>query len=622
MSDRFDQDELIRSDIHAFLAQHEAKELLRFVAVGSVDDGKSTLIGRILHDAKGVYEDQLADASQTDEGGEVAIDFARITDGLQAEREQGITIDVAYRYFSTPKRKFIIADTPGHVQYTRNMATGASTANVAVILIDARPTHGVLTQSRRHSYIASLVGIPHLLVAVNKMDLVDYDQARYDEICADFLSFGQDLGFKTITFIPISALMGTNIVHASPKTPWYDGETVIEFLENVPISGDRNLDDFRYPVQYVLRPNLNYRGFSAQIASGVVRVGDELTVLPNGQSSRVAGIDTYEGEIEQAVAPLSVTIRLEDEIDVSRGDMLVPTDNQPHVGRTIDAMVVWMSEEPLDINKSYQIKHTTRYLRANIDEIAWKVDLETLEQVPADELKLNDIARVRLTTHRQLVFDAYKRNRTTGAFIIIDTLTNNTVAAGMIAEPTDGMEESEFATTHTGVSPNERKRLMGSAGSVVWLTGLMGSGRRALGFELERQLFDDEIAAAVIVPEHYDDPAMSSLLTNPETCAAAARRMADAGLVCICVVDAHAAADRARAAEIVGDERFFEVHVSTPVEVCAARKSDDEAVRLAAASFEDPSADVLAIDLTDGDDETAAKNLMRALRAAKVIPTR
>src|SRR5690554_4123952 len=363
----FGQEDLIKSDILAFLDQHEQKELLRFVAVGSVDDGKSTLIGRLLHDAKGVYEDQLADASGTDSEGEVAIDFARITDGLQAEREQGITIDVAYRYFSTPKRKFIIADTPGHVQYTRNMATGASTADVAIILIDARL--GVLQQSRRHAFLANLVGIRHLLVCVNKMDLKDFKQGVFEEIKAVFSAFADQLDFADVTYVPISALLGVNIVDQSERTPWYDGPTVIGFLETVHIAGDRNLDDFRLPVQYVLRPNLNYRGFSGQIVSGVVQKGDEIMVLPSRTTSRVKAIDIYDGELDVANAPLSVTLRLEDEIDISRGDVIVPVDNLPTVARRVEAHVVWMSETPLDPRRSYLLKHTTRYVRTDINKI-------------------------------------------------------------------------------------------------------------------------------------------------------------------------------------------------------------------------------------------------------------
>jgi sulfate adenylyltransferase large subunit len=404
-----DDKELIERDIEAYLEQHQNKELLRFVSVGSVDDGKSTLIGRLLHDTHGIYEDQLAAVERASSQRGTEIDLALLTDGLKAEREQGITIDVAYRYFSTTARKFIIADTPGHVQYTRNMATGASTANVAIILIDARL--GVLQQSRRHAFIANLLGIPHLAVCVNKMDLRGYAEDVYESIKGDFGRFAARLRFKDVTFIPISALKGDNVVHASDKTPWYQGQTLLEFLETVPIANDRNLEDFRYPVQYVLRPHLDYRGFSAEVASGVVRKGDPILVLPSRKTSRVKGIDTFDGEIAEAWAPMSVTLRLEDEIDVSRGDMLVHPTNVPHVAHRFDAMMVWLNETPLDTGKSYLLKHTTQVVRAEVAAVRHHVDLETLEEVAADGMGLNDIGRVTVRCHRPVFFDAYQKNR-------------------------------------------------------------------------------------------------------------------------------------------------------------------------------------------------------------------
>ena len=423
-----DDKDLIRDDIEAYLAKYRKKELLRFVSVGSVDDGKSTLIGRILYDTGMVFEDQMAAvraASQSDEP-----DLALLTDGLKAEREQGITIDVAYRYFATDKRKFIIADTPGHIQYTRNMVTGASTADVALILIDAR--HGVLQQSRRHAYIASLLGIPHLAVCVNKMDLSDYSQEVFDEISADFTEFGKTLRFKDIQFFPVSALVGDNVVSDSENTPWYDGPSVLGYLETVPVFEDRNFDDFRYPVQYVIRPDLDYRGFAAEVASGVIAKGDDIVSLPSGKTSKVSAIDTYDGGLEEAFAGQSVTIRLEDEIDISRGDMIVKPGNLPRVTRRFDAHLVWMHEKPLDTEKAYLVKHTTQTVRAQIDKIHFEVDMDTLEEKPTDGVELNDIAKVRLSCHRALYVDDYQRNRETGSFIVIDTLTNNTVAAGMI----------------------------------------------------------------------------------------------------------------------------------------------------------------------------------------------
>lgn len=527
----FGQEELIKNDILAFLDQHENKELLRFVAVGSVDDGKSTLIGRLLHDAKGVYEDQLEDASSKQADGEVAIDFARITDGLQAEREQGITIDVAYRYFSTPRRKFIIADTPGHVQYTRNMVTGASTADVAVILIDAR--HGVLQQSRRHAYIANLLGIKHLLVCVNKMDLKDYDQKVFDDIRADFSEFATNLDFSDVTYIPISALFGDNIIDKSDKTPWHDGPTVIGLLETVNIADDRNYDDFRLPVQYVLRPNLDYRGFSGQIVSGSIKKGDQITVLPAGTSSTVKAIDTYSGELEEACAPLSVTLRLNDEIDIIRGDMIVPTDNQPIVARRIEAHVVWMSETALDPRRSYLIKHNTRYVRTDFNEIKYRVDLETLEHDAADELALNDIGRVVLTTHRPIVFDAYTRNRGTGAFIIIDPGTNNTVAAGMLIDEANAIDVDEAQRTSnvSTVAPRERASVLGQLPAVLWIRGATAAQRADLAAEVERILVDKRHLATIIDPSDTISEAGMQLVESGERLGALARRLSDAGVI-------------------------------------------------------------------------------------------
>ena len=478
-------------DIHAFLKQHEQKQLLRFVSVGSVDDGKSTLIGRLLHDTQGVYEDQLEDA-RSGGGTDGEIDFALITDGLAAEREQGITIDVAYRYFSTAARKFIIADTPGHVQYTRNMATGASTANVAIILIDARL--GVLQQSRRHAYIASLLGIPHLLVAINKMDLVDYDEAVFRKIQGDFEGFLEQVSFRDVTYLPLSALAGDNVVQPSAAMPWFSGTTVLEYLETVDIRTDRNMVDLRYPVQTVIRPNQNYRGFAGQIASGTVAVGDEVIVYPSEKTSRIKAIDTYDGELEAAFAPMSVTLRLEDEIDISRGDMITSVGSPPSPVRTFDAHVVWMSEAALDPGKSYLIKHTTRYVRAGLHQVSWKLDMDTLEKVPSKTLALNDIGRVTVTCHRPLYVDPYDTNRATGAFVVIDTLTNYTVGAGMIIEPTP--EKGLCSGEESGVSARERQSRLSQSPTALLLIGDGATLRFA--YSLERELFDKGAFPTVI----------------------------------------------------------------------------------------------------------------------------
>ncbi len=429
-------------DIKAFLDKDEQKDLLRFLTAGSVDDGKSTLIGRLLFDSKKLYEDQLdaleRDSKRMGNAGD-HIDYALLLDGLKAEREQGITIDVAYRYFSTNNRKFIIADTPGHEQYTRNMITGGSTANLAIILVDART--GVITQTRRHTYLVSLLGIRHVVLAVNKMDLVDFNKEVFDKIVADYMSFVAPLAIDDVTCIPLSALDGDNVVEKSDRTPWYEGPALLDFLENVPIDKDRNYDDFRYPVQFVLRPNLDFRGFCGKVASGVVRKGDAVMALPSGKTSKVKSIVTYEGEIEEAFPPMSVTLTLEDEIDISRGEMLVHPDNKPYEGRNFEAMLVWMDEEPMDVSKQFYIKHTTNTTRARIDGIKYKVNVNTMEQSEVDHLVLNEIGRVVFSTGKELFFDPYKKNKQTGAFILIDPITNNTSAVGMIIDKVEANQQ-------------------------------------------------------------------------------------------------------------------------------------------------------------------------------------
>lgn len=437
-------------NIKEFLDKDEQKDLLRFLTAGSVDDGKSTLIGRLLFDSKKLYEDQLdaleRDSKRMGNAGE-HIDYALLLDGLKAEREQGITIDVAYRYFSTNNRKFIIADTPGHEQYTRNMITGGSTANLAIILVDART--GVITQTRRHTFLVSLLGIKHVVLAVNKMDLVDFDRERFDSIVADYKAFVAPLDIPDITCIPLSALDGDNVVDKSERTPWYEGPSLLDFLENVPIDLDRNYDDFRFPVQYVLRPNLDFRGFSGKVASGVVRKGDTVMALPSGKTSKVKSIVTYEGESEYAFPPQCVTLTLEDEIDISRGEMLVHPGNRPMADRNFETMLVWMDEEPMDMNKSFYIKHTTNTTRARVNGIRYKVNVNTMEELSVDNgrltpeslsMQLNEIGRVVFTTGKELFFDAYRKNKQTGAFILIDPITNNTSAVGMIIDRVDARD--------------------------------------------------------------------------------------------------------------------------------------------------------------------------------------
>ena len=453
-------------------------ELLRFTTAGSVDDGKSTLIGRLLYDSKGVYEDQLASVRKATRNLTTnGLDLSLLTDGLRAEREQGITIDVAYRYFATPKRKFIIADTPGHEQYTRNMATGASTANLAVILIDAR--YGVLPQSRRHAFIATLLGIPHLVVAVNKMDLVDYREEVFTSIRADFEAFAAQLKSGDIHFIPISALVGDNVVERSARTPWYTGPSLLEHLETVPIDRDLNLADLRFPVQYVIRPDLDFRGFAGQIASGVMRKGDAVTVLPSGRNSRIKSIVTYDGELEEAFAPMSVTVCLEDEIDISRGDMLVRPENAPHAGRRFEATVVWMNEKPLEPHRQYLLKHSTQLVQARVREIRHRVDINTLGHERASHLQLNEIGVVAVEAQRPVFFDPYRKNRATGGFILIDPLTNETLCAGMIVRP----------DTHHHTGPVTEAERLARIGHRPYVIRLVNANLETAQL-LERHLFD------------------------------------------------------------------------------------------------------------------------------------
>ena len=575
--------------IRDFLEQNAKKDLLRFSTVGSVDDGKSTLIGRLLHDTKSIYEDQLstlkADSARVGTG--PLIDFALLTDGLKAEREQGITIDVAYRYFSTPKRNFIIADTPGHEQYTRNMATGASTANVAIILIDAR--HGILTQTKRHSFIASLLGIPRLLICINKMDLEAYSQEVYDRIVADYRDFATRLGVLDLKFIPISALKGDNVVDRSSSMPWYHGESVLEYLEEVYIGSDRNLIDFRMPVQYVLRPNLDFRGFSGQIASGIVKVGDQVLALPSLRTSRVKSILSFGGEHESAFAPMSVTITLEDEIDISRGDLLVHPKNLPRIQSGFEAMVVWMSEEPMKPDTTYFVKHNTRLTKAVIQKIDYRVDVNTLSRIAAAPLQLNEIGRVAFQATHKLFLDPYSRNRFTGSLIIVDPITNNTVGAGMVIDrvPEDQLRvgtaesapRSENIRREVGrVSVAERETLLGQRGVTIWFTGLSGSGKSSIAQELERRLHDAGRHVFVLDGDNLRfglnrDLSFSKAdrTENIRRAAEVARLFNDSGAIVLVPVISPFKADRESARKIIGEDRFVEIFVSTPLEICESR---------------------------------------------------
>lgn len=485
------QSDLIAEDIQAYLKQHENKELLRLLTCGSVDDGKSTLIGRLLHDTKMIYEDHMAslksDSAKMGTTGE-KLDLALLVDGLQAEREQGITIDVAYRFFSTDKRKFIIADTPGHEQYTRNMATGASTAQVAILMIDAR--HGVLTQTRRHSYIASLLGIRHIVVAVNKMDLVDFSEERFNEIKDDYLAFANQLGLKDIRFVPLSALEGDNVVNRSENTPWFDGQPLMDILETVEVSHDKNLEHFRFPVQYVTRPNLNFRGFCGTIASGVVRPGDKVMALPSRRTSAIKDIVTFDGNLEEAYIDQAVTLTLTDEIDVSRGDMLVKAEDEPEVGNRFTANIVWMTDGPLETGRLYDIKLGPTFTSATVKKIHHQTDVNTLEKNDnPSALQLNEIGLCELTLSQPIAFDAYQRNHATGSFIVIDRLTNVTIGAGMIAGTAGTVESLDPVTSE------ERERRLAQKPAIIACNGKQAT---ALALAVERALFDQGKTSVVL----------------------------------------------------------------------------------------------------------------------------
>lgn len=479
------QSELISEDINEYLKQHEQKELLRLLTCGSVDDGKSTLIGRLLHDSQMIYEDQLeairkdSIKSGTIEG---EIDLALLVDGLQAEREQGITIDVAYRYFSTAKRKFIIADTPGHEQYTRNMATGASTADLAIILIDSR--YGVLTQTKRHSFIASLLGIKHVIVAINKMDLVEYSEERFNEIKEDYLKFSAQLDLGDIQFAPLSALKGVNTITISDKTPWFKGKPLMEMLEDIPISKDKNLKDFRLPVQYVNRPNLNFRGFCGTIASGIIHPGDKITALPSGKSSTVKSIVDFYGELDEAFVGQAITLTLDDEIDISRGDMIVKPDDLPPITSTaVKAHIVWMAEEKIAPGKLVDIKIGTKQVSGSIQSIEHLIDVNTLEKKPASDLELNTIALCTIHFNQTVAFDSYRDNKSTGAFIIIDRLTNVTVGAGMI----ESIAEDHTSNWEPVSLAEKAARFEHQTASIILCNG---DAADILGQAVERKLFN------------------------------------------------------------------------------------------------------------------------------------
>ena len=642
------QSDLIAENILAYLDQHERKELLRFITCGSVDDGKSTLIGRLLFDSKMIYEDQLAQLEAeskvhgTTGGG---FDPALVTDGLKAEREQGITIDVAYRYFSTAKRKFIIADTPGHEQYTRNMATGASTADLAIILIDAR--YGVLTQTKRHSFIVSLLGIRHVVVAINKMDLVGYSQNRYDEICNDYRDFGSRLDLPDLHFIPIAALHGENVVDPSVNMPWYRGNTLMNLLESVYIGSDRNLKDFRLPIQMVNRPNLDFRGFCGTVASGIIRQGDEIIVLPSKRASKVERIVTQDGDLQEAFCSQSITLVLEDEVDCSRGDMIVRPGNVPKISNSFDATIVWMSSDAMVPGKTYLFKHTTQTISGQIDSLRYRVDVNTLHSIPAPSLQLNEIGRCAVILSQPIYFDAYHRNRGTGAFIIIDRISNTTVGAGMISDldsakkPTAAWETS-VEETQTGrrsvsdVTESERAARFGQKATTVLFTGLTGTGKSTIARAVERALFDDGRAVAVLDGELMRRGVNVDLGYTVEDRSENLRRSAhvaklinDNGLICLGAFVAPSQSVRERVADVIGKDRFITVHCTASESVCRQRDTKGhyaaaEAGKLpnfpgVSTVYEPPEEPDLVLDTGDLSVDECVSAVLELLKANKII---
>ena len=638
--------ERIAADIETYLRQHERKEILRFLTCGSVDDGKSTLIGRLLHDAELIYEDQLdairrdSKTTGTQRGG---MDLALLVDGLQAEREQGITIDVAYRYFSTPRRKFIIADAPGHEQYTRNMVTGACTCDVAVILIDAK--NGVLAQTRRHTFIARLLGIRHLIAAVNKMDEMDYAEAVFDDIRNDYFDFSSRLAVDELHFIPISALHGDNVVRQSANMPWYQGATLMHLLETIHVAADKDSEHFRMPVQFVNRPDSAFRGYCGSIVGGGVRPGDAVTVLPSGKASRVERIVTMDGDLDEAFAPMAVTVTLADELDVSRGDVLAGPRELPFIADRVVADLVWMSEDALVPGKPYLVKQGTRQVTGRVGAVHYRVDVDTLARESASTLGINEIGRGELELTEPIVFDPYNANRGLGGLILIDRLSNDTVGAGMALPPGGSLgaaawDEAPHGELHAAVSPvglDEREALLGQRPVTVLLTGLAKSGKTVVAHAVERRLFDEGRLASVLDGQSFRlgmsrDLGFSATerSENIRRAAQTACLMNDAGLICLTAFVAPEAAVRERARQTVGPDRFLEVYLTAPMDVLKER--DDVGLYAAAelgearnvpgvsSEFEQPRTPdlVLATDKL-GIDE-CAERVLALLRAKGFIP--
>jgi bifunctional enzyme CysN/CysC len=572
------------------MENYETKSLLRFTTSGSVDDGKSTLIGRLLYETNCIFEDQYAAVEKTSQKrGDERVDLALLLDGLAAEREQGITIDVAYRYFTTNKRKFIIADTPGHEQYTRNMVTGASTAELAIILIDARL--GVLTQSKRHGFLVSLLQIPHLVVAVNKMDLVEYSEEVFNNIVKEYTEFSQKLDIHDITFIPVSALDGDNVTSRSEKMPWYQGHTLLHLLENVQVAADRNIVDFRFPVQYVIRPHLDFRGFAGTVASGSIKKGESIAVLPSGKESTVKSIVTYDNEdLDEAFVGQAVTVTLEDEIDISRGDMLVRKNNLPQMHNTFDAMICWMDEDAMSRRTQYIMKHTTQKVKASIETIYYKIDVNTLHRESAESFSLNEIGRVAFRTSRPLYFDPYKVNHITGSFILIDPVTNRTVAAGMIqgetrdvSDVTSSHHAEEKRSTNVKweeglLSRDQWEKKNGHKGAVLWFSGFSGSGKSTVAKSLAAKLFDESCQVMMLDGDNVRHGLCGDLGFSDEDRSENIRRVGEVaklfyeqGNIVLCTFISPFREDRDYVRSILPQGAFNEVFVKCDLSVCKRR---------------------------------------------------
>ena len=626
---------LIAQDVESYLRSHQHKSMLRFITCGSVDDGKSTLIGRLLYESHLVFEDHLA-ALEVDsrklgtQGGD--LDLALLVDGLAAEREQGITIDVAYRFFNTQNRKFIVADCPGHEQYTRNMVTGASTADLAVILIDAR--RGVLTQSRRHSYLVSLVGVRRIVVAVNKLDLVDYDQATFDAIDSDYRLFANQLGLDDITSIPISALRGDNVTHASTKTPWYQGPTLLSHLEEVELDGNLSSGPFRMPVQWVNRPNLDFRGYSGLVVGGQVKVGDPVQVLPAGTRSNISRIVTFDGDLESASADQAVTVVLDDEIDVSRGDLICSQNDPAGVADQFEARIIWMHDEPMIPGRPYLAKVGARTVTMRISPPKWKVNVNTLEHVAAKALELNEIGVCSLTTDQPVAFDPSDVNRDTATFVLIDRMTNATLGMALISFALRRSQNVHWQSID--VTPEARSALKGHRPAVIWLTGLSGAGKSTIANRTEQLLHSLGVHTFLLDGDNIRQGLNHDLgfteadrIENIRRVAEVARLMTDAGLAVICSFISPFRADRLMAREVIGDDRFCEVFVDAPLAV--AEKRDPKGLYRKArrgelvhftgvdSPYEAPDNPEVRIDTTKLAPPEAAQMLIERLRALGAI---